>query len=124
MMGTCAFRKSNRLLKREDFLRIGAAGRKIKTRHFIIVFDRNDSGLRRLGITASKKTGGAVQRNRIKRLIREIFRLNRMRLADSTDYIVIAGRGAWRLSFDEVKEELMKALGSRGLLRELSENRG
>ncbi|MDH3973989.1 MAG: ribonuclease P protein component [Deltaproteobacteria bacterium] len=124
MMGTCSFRKGNRLLKREDFLRIGAAGRKIKTRHFIIIFSKNDKGLRRLGITASKKTGGAVQRNRVKRLVREFFRLNRKRLADNRDYIIIAGRGAWRLSFSDVKEELKSALGSRGLLSELSENRG
>jgi len=123
-MGTCSFRKCNRLLKREDFLRIGAVGRKIKSRHFIIIFNRNDKGLCRLGITASKKTGGAVQRSRIKRLVREFFRLNQVRLTESTDYIIIAGRGAWSLSFSEAKEELMGALGSRGLLRELSENRG
>ena len=123
-MGTCSFKKSNRLLKREDFLRIGALGRKIKTRHFIIIFQPNNEGLFRLGITASKKTGVAVQRNRIKRLVREFFRLNKALLTDSTDYIFIAGKDAWRLSFFEMKRELLKALGSRGLLRELSENRG
>lgn len=124
MMGTCSFSKCNRLLKREDFLRIGAVGRKIRTRHFIIIFNKNDNGLCRLGITASKKTGKAIQRNRVKRLVREFFRLNRDLLSDSTDYIIIAGRGACKLSFTEVKEELFSALGSRGLLSELSEIRG
>lgn len=77
-----------------------------------------------MGITASKKTGGAVQRNRVKRLVREFFRLNQHRLADKTDYVVIAGRGAWRLSFVEVEEELVRAMNKQGLLRELSENKG
>lgn len=77
-----------------------------------------------MGITASRKTGGAVQRNRVKRLVREFFRLNQHRLSKEIDYLVIAGRGAWKLSFSEVDQELSRGLASKGLLRDLSENRG
>ncbi len=50
----------------------------------------NQQSVGRLGIAATKKLGGAVQRNRAKRLIREIFRRNR--LADGFDVVVVPRR--------------------------------
>jgi len=62
---------------RRDFLRIQSLGRRVTTPHFLLllwVSDPNDTAMARLGITASRRVGGAVVRNRAKRLVREAFR--------------------------------------------------
>jgi ribonuclease P protein component len=61
---------------------------------------------RRIGITASRKVGGAVVRNRIKRRVREWFRQSRDRLPPDVDVVVIARPGAGALSSQELYERL------------------
>lgn len=60
----------------------------------------------RLGITASRKVGGAVERNRAKRLVREFFRLHRAKLQPGSDIVVIVRTGADKLSFEHAESEL------------------
>ena len=74
------FGRSRRLLKRPDFVEVYQTGKKAYGR-YAVVFCRRRTGEAepetwRLGITATRKTGKAVRRNRQKRLIREYFRLN------------------------------------------------
>ena len=79
-------------LGRADFLRATRRGRRVETEHFLLfVFDREDAGETRLGITVTRKVGNAVRRNRIKRLVREWFR-GRTAEVGSCDLIVIAKR--------------------------------
>ena len=74
--------------------------------HFTIIECKNQTGISRLGITVSKKVGNAVQRNRIKRLIREYFRLNRSRLSTPRDIVIIAKKDASLLKYQEICSEL------------------
>ncbi len=104
-MGSFSFPKTQRILKRKDFVNLNRSGKKVHTKHFLVMLGRSGSG-RRLGITASKRTGNAVQRNRIKRLVREFFRLNKSRLPHGVDMVVAAKRGAANLDFLNVHEEL------------------
>lgn len=69
----------------------------------------------RLGITASRRIGNAVQRNRVKRRVREFFRLYRKELQPAHDLLIIARLGAEKLSFKDVESELANALGCRRL---------
>lgn len=103
------FPKSERLLKRGDFLRLSARGRKVHAAHFIVIREDRDGASVRVGITVSRKTGNAVVRNRIKRMVREFYRLNKGLFA-AADYNIIAKPGAARLEFPELVRELSAAV--------------
>lgn len=83
-------------LRRADFLRATRQGRRFATEYFLLyVFDREDSGPARLGITVTRKVGNAVRRNRIKRLVREWYRHTQAHRGTlvGCDLVVIARRG-------------------------------
>jgi ribonuclease P protein component len=105
-MESQTFGRDERIRKRQDYLRIYEQGVRSYSPHFTIIICRNPAGIRRLGMTVSKKAGNAVQRNRIKRLLREFFRLNKSRLPASQDIVIIAKRGILPLMYSDVCTEL------------------
>jgi len=105
-METRTFSKDERIRKRQEFLRIYEQGIRRYSQHFTIITCRNPSGIRRLGTTVSKKTGNSVQRNRIRRLLREFFRLNKSRLPAAQDIVIIAKKGILPLTYHGVYAEL------------------
>jgi ribonuclease P protein component len=82
------FRPAERIRRHSEFQRVYDQGVRIHGR-YCSLFVLPNEGAGRLGITATKKVGGAVRRNRAKRLIREIFRRNKV---DRLDVVVIARR--------------------------------
>jgi ribonuclease P protein component len=112
-MSLYGFPKAERLLKRSDFLQLSSRSRKIHSHHFIILRGETSGLSTRIGITASRKTGNAVARNRSKRLIREFYRLNK-ELFVSSDYNIITKPGAARLEFMDIVRELKSALQRLG----------
>jgi ribonuclease P protein component len=101
-----AFPKKDRLLKRSEFIRVQRKGRKHGTKSLIILYQPGKKGRLRLGIAASKKIGNSVVRNRIKRLIREVFRKNRKLFPISADIVVIPKRVEHRICYHSLVEEL------------------
>ena len=102
------FSKNDRIRKRPEFLHLASSGEKIQDRHFIVVFQPNRDGRTRLGITVTKKVGPAVTRNRIKRTLREFFRLNRHQLQGHWDLNIIAKRGAAAIDTGQAQASLTR----------------
>jgi len=65
----------------------------------------------RLGLSVSRKVGGAVERNRVKRLLREAFAVESARLPDGTDAVVVARPDARSLAEREGLAGIQRALG-------------
>jgi ribonuclease P protein component len=104
------FPSSYRLKKRREFNNAWNLGKKYHTNHFIIIILENKIGPTRLGITASRKVGGAVQRNRVKRLLREVFRINYPVIKHCVDFSIIAKKGSHSLGYEEVQSEIKHLL--------------
>ena len=94
------FTKADRILKHSDFLRISRCGIKLQNRYFVVLFCQGRFKRTRLGVTVSKKVGNAVERNRIKRIFREYFRLNRHKITGFWDINIIARKKAAGLTSD------------------------
>lgn len=91
------FSKTDRLVKRKDFVRLAKTGQLRSDRFFKVVFAPNPFENLRLGVTVTKRIGSAVVRNRIKRIVREYFRLHRHQIKGQWDINVIAKPLARRL---------------------------
>jgi ribonuclease P protein component len=105
-MKSFSFPKNERLLNRKDFVNLNRSGKRYRTEHFTALYRENGRHITRLGITVNKRIGNAVRRNRIKRLIREFFRLNKESFLKGYDVNFIANGGAHDLVFRDIKMEL------------------
>ena len=109
-----SFPKQERLLNRTDFVNLNRLGKRYHAKHFIIILKKNGSGINRLGITVSKKIGNAVKRNKIKRLVREFFRLNKKYFPVYCDIIIIGKKNSYLLNYTDIKEELGEVILKKG----------
>lgn len=110
--GTARFSKAARLRHRQEFLRAQAQGKRFHTRHFGVTLAPMAEGHPRLGLVATRRLGKAVQRNRVKRLLREFFRRHQTGLP-AFDLVIMAKKGASALEYHQVEEELGRLLFSR-----------
>ncbi|NJD39320.1 MAG: ribonuclease P protein component [Geobacter sp.] len=110
--GAC-FPKQFRLLSRSEYLRLSDSTTVVSGRSFLVIWKQNDCTHPRLGITASKKTGNAVVRNRLKRIVREFFR-HHCTCLPGVDLNVIVRRQAAEKSTTVLFTELHRAFQQIG----------
>ena len=109
------FRPSERIRRRPEFQGVYDRGVRLRGRYCTAFVLANERPVGRLGIAATKKLGGAVQRNRAKRLIREVFRRNK--IAPGFDVVVIPHRELLDASLTAVEAEY-RTLIERALRRQ------
>ena len=103
--------KLTRLTDSPEFERVYRQGTAYRGRLFSVHAFPNEIGTPRLGLSVSKKVGNAVTRNAVRRRLREVFHSTIGRIPESLDLVVSARPPAAEATFDELRQEFLRALG-------------
>jgi ribonuclease P protein component len=104
------------LKKNSDFRRLYAKGKSAVTPYLVVYTRPNRLGENRLGYTVSVKLGHAVVRNRVRRRLREIYRLNAPRLKQGHDIVIVARSRAVGSEYRKLNAAFLRACESLGLM--------
>jgi ribonuclease P protein component len=105
---TTMLTRDERIRQRPDFLRIQQQGVRVRGRYLTLVGRRNARTVSRLGVIAPKRLGKAVDRNRVKRRIRELFRHNKPTI--DVDLVVMPLRAFLKTRFTSLQDDYRRAL--------------
>mgnify|MGYP004634067833 FL=1 len=101
-----------------EFRRIYRKGKSAVSPQLVVYCQRNRRGHSRLGVSVSTKLGCAVVRNRVRRRIREIYRLNKPKMLPGYDLIVVARVRAVETDYQKLDRTYLRLLEQLDLLRE------
>ncbi len=106
------FSSFSMLKKRADFLRIAKSGKRYYSEHFLVQALPNDelSGIFRVGYVATRKTGNAVKRNKIKRRLRALVYEYKDRFIFGYDYVFVARNSLWSVKFEMLHKDFGNVL--------------
>ncbi len=110
-------KRSYRLKKNRDFKEVFQQGKSILNKYMVLYYRKNHLQKLRIGFTVSKKIGGAVVRNRIKRILREAVRKHILEMVSGIDIILIARGTIKGIKSIEVEQYLVKLLEKNRLLK-------
>jgi ribonuclease P protein component len=105
-MSDFSLKRAERIKKSAEFIIIYRKGARKESRHFKVATLGNNLPWSRLGITVGKKIGNSVQRNHVKRRLREYFRLHKALLPSSCDIVFTAKPGAGHLLYAGIASEI------------------
>jgi ribonuclease P protein component len=104
------FAPQDRLKGRGQFLQVFRRGERVDGDWFLLVAAQNDVGRGRLGLAIGRRVGGAVARNRARRLFREAFRRNHEIGPGSQDLVIVGKPGLAGRGFSEIEREYKRRL--------------
>jgi ribonuclease P protein component len=108
------FPKTDRILKRDVFRRVYEEGRKTQFRYFTAFVLSKQTDRTRIGITATRKMGNSVERNRARRLVREAFRRNKWLVPQGVDIVINAKRSLVEAAYRDFESEFKTFLQRAG----------
>ncbi len=106
------------LKKNYEFQRLYSKGKSAVTPHLVVYVRKTKKKQNRIGITVSTKLGKAVIRNRVRRRIREIYRLNEENFVQGAEIVIVARVKAVRASYRQLEQSFMSACEKLGILRD------
>lgn len=98
------------LKKNTDFSRVYRRGTSAADGYLVLYALKNDISCSRFGVSVSKKTGNSVIRHRIKRRLKEIYRLSEQEFKPGFDYVVIARSRAARADYTSLEQSLRRLM--------------
>ncbi|MDR3209936.1 MAG: ribonuclease P protein component [Oscillospiraceae bacterium] len=104
------------LKRNNDFRRLYSKGKSAATPLFVVYCRKNGRGTSRLGVTVSTKLGNAVVRNRIRRRLRETYRLNEGAFAPGYDIVIVARHAVREAAFPKLRQDLLRLASRLSLL--------
>ena len=105
---TTTLTRDERIRQRPEFLRIREHGVRVRGRYLTLVGLRNARAVSRLGVIAPRRLGNAVDRNRVKRRVRELFRHNKPNI--DVDLVVMPRRAFYKTRFTSLQDDYRRAL--------------
>lgn len=109
------------LKKNYEFRRLYAKGKTAVTPYLVVYSMKTGRGQRRVGYTVSTKLGKAVVRNRVRRRLREIYRLNEDKLVGSADIVIVARSRCVGGEYAKMEKAFLHACAELKLLKEAGE---
>jgi len=110
--------RASRLAQSRDFARIRQQGERLAQGCLIANWNKLPDGTPpRLGVVTSKKIGGAVERSRARRLLRETFRRHQHELAQPVELVLVARNSIAGKNFAGVEKDFLAALNRAGILK-------
>ena len=108
---------SHSLKQNHLFRRLYRKGNSAANRYLVLYLRRNGTGGNRVGITVSAKLGHAVVRNRLRRRLREIYRIHESAFRRGFDLVVVGRTAAVEAEYGKLEEAYLSLAGKLGLLR-------
>lgn len=109
--------KKLRLKSNRDFRKTYDKGKSFANKYLVIFFVKNRLDNNRVGIAVTKKLGNSVVRNKIRRRIREAYRLNSYKVKQGYDIVFLSRVGAKEVGYKELESAVLHLLKLAGLIK-------
>jgi len=110
-----SYRPRERIRKKKDFSNLYKKGNCTRGKYFNLIYLPNSLTFSRMAVVASRKIGCAVQRNKVRRRIKELFRRNKELLTTPVDMIIVTKKGVKDASWPDLRTQYISMVQAAGL---------